>query len=67
MRDVAQRNDTTRFVKMHYEEAEMELAGVPAVLAYRNADKCAGLVPLIDELPEDSELSAVSLETVFRR
>lgn len=67
MRDVAQRNDTTRFVKMHYEVAEMELAGVPAVLAYRNADKFAGLVPLIDELPEDSELSSVSLETVFRR
>ncbi|KAF2681557.1 phosducin [Lentithecium fluviatile CBS 122367] len=67
MRDVAQRNDTTRFIKMHFEEAEMEIAGVPAVLAYRNAEKFAGLVPLIDELPEDSELSAVSLETVFRR
>lgn len=67
MRDVAQRNDTTRFIKLHYEEAEMEYAGVPAVLAYRNAEKFAGLVPLIDELPEDSELSSVSLETVFRR
>jgi hypothetical protein len=67
MRDVAQKNDTTRFIKLHYEEAEMEIAGVPAVLAYKNAEKFAGLVPLIDELPEDSELSAVSLETVFRR
>jgi len=67
MRDVAQRNDTTRFIKLHYQEAEMEVAGVPAVLAYRNAEKFAGLVPLIDELPEDSELSSVSLETVFRR
>lgn len=67
MRDVAQRNDSVRFVKLHYEDAEMEVAGVPAVLAYRNADKFAGLVPLMDELPEDSELSAVSLETVFRR
>lgn len=67
MRDVARRNDTTRFIKLHYEEAEMEIAGVPAVLAYRNAEKFAGLVPLIDELPEDSELSSVSLETVFRR
>jgi hypothetical protein len=67
MRQVAQRNDAVRFVKLHYEEAEMEVAGVPAVLAYRNGDKFAGLVPLMDELPEDSELSAVSLETVFRR
>ncbi|KAF2273143.1 thioredoxin-like protein [Westerdykella ornata] len=67
MRQVAARNDSVRFVKLHYEDAEMEVAGVPAVLAYRNADKFAGLVPLMDELPEDSELSAVSLETVFRR
>lgn len=67
MREVARRNDTTRFVKLHYEDAEMEVAGVPAVIAYRNADKFAGLVPLMDELPEDSELTAVSLETVFRR
>ncbi|KAF2252319.1 phosducin [Trematosphaeria pertusa] len=67
MRDVAKRNETTRFVKLHYEDAEMEVAGVPAVLAYKNAEKFAGLVPLMDELPEDSELSAVSLETCFRR
>lgn len=67
MRQVAQRNDHVRFVKFHYEDAEMELAGVPAVLAYKNGEKFAGLVPLMDEIPEDSELSAVSLETVFRR
>lgn len=67
MREVAKRNDTTRFVKLHYIDAEMEVAGVPAVIAYRNGDKFAGLVPLMDELPEDSELTALSLETVFRR
>ncbi|PSN65931.1 thioredoxin-like protein [Corynespora cassiicola Philippines] len=67
LRDVAKRNETVRFVKLHYEDAEMEVAGVPAVLAYRNAEKFAGLVPLMEELPEDSELSAVSLETCFRR
>jgi hypothetical protein len=67
MRQVATKNDHVRFVKLHYEEAEMEVAGVPAVLAYKGADKFAGLVPLMDELPEDSELSVISLETVFRR
>ncbi|KAF2871529.1 phosducin [Massariosphaeria phaeospora] len=67
MREVAQKNETTRFVKLHYEDAEIEVAGVPAVIAYKNADKFVGLVPLLDELPEDSELSAVSLETCFRR
>lgn len=67
MYEVARRNDTTRFVKLHYDDAEMEGAGIPAVLAYRNGDKFAQLVPVLDELPEDSVLSAVSLETAFRR
>ncbi|PVH99433.1 thioredoxin-like protein [Periconia macrospinosa] len=67
MYEVARRNDTTRFVKLHYEDAEMESAGIPAVLAYKNGEKFAQLVPVLDELPEDSVLSAVSLETAFRR
>lgn len=67
MREVARRNDTTRFVKFHYADAEMELMGVPAVLAYKGGEKFAGLVPLVDELPADSELSALSLETCFRQ
>lgn len=67
MRDVAKRNDTVRFVKMHNDVAEIEDVGVPAVLAYRGGDKIADLVPLWKALPDDSELSAVSLETVFRQ
>jgi len=67
MRQVAQRNDTVRFVKLHNDDAEMEEEGVPAVLAYKGGDKFAGLVPLLNELPDDSELSAVALETAFRR
>jgi len=54
-------------VKLHYEEAEMEVAGVPALLAYRGGDKFAGLVPVVDEIPDDAELSAATLETVLRR
>ena len=67
MHQVAKRNDAVRFVKLHNADAEMEEEGVPAVLAYRGGDKFAGLVPLLNELPDDSELSAVSLETTFRR
>ncbi|KAH6642215.1 thioredoxin-like protein [Boeremia exigua] len=67
MRQVAQRNDTVRFIKLHNHDAEMEEQGVPAVLAYKGGEKFAGLVPLLNELPEDSELSAISLETAFRR
>ncbi|KAF1943811.1 phosducin [Clathrospora elynae] len=67
MRDVAKRNDTVRFVKMHNDDAEIEDAGVPAVLAYKGGEKFADLIPLLKALPVDSELSAVSLETVLRQ
>jgi hypothetical protein len=52
---------------MHFEEAEMEAAGVPALLAYRGGNKFAGLVPIVDEIPDDAELSAASLETVLKK
>lgn len=45
----------------------MEPAGVPAIIAYRGGDKFAGLVPVIDEIPDDAELSALTLETVMKR
>lgn len=56
-----------RFVKLHFEDAEMEPAGVPALLAYRNGDKFAGLVPVIQEIPDDADLSASTLEMVLKR
>lgn len=45
----------------------MEPAGVPAVIAYRGGDKFAALVPVINELPDDADLSALTLETVLKR
>jgi hypothetical protein len=67
MHEVAKRNDTVRFIKLHNSDADMLPEGLPAVLAYKRGEKFAGLVPLLDEMPGDSELSAVSLETLFRR
>lgn len=67
MQEVAKRNDTVRFVKMYNDVAEIDAAGVPAILAYKGGDKFADMVPLTNVLPVDSELSAVSLETVFRQ
>ena len=67
MRDLAKVHNTTRFVKLHYVEAEMEVAGVPALLAYRGGDKFAGLVPVMDEIPDEEELSARSLGAVLQR
>lgn len=45
----------------------MEPAGVPALLAYRGGDKFAGLVPVIQEIPDDAELSASTLESLLKR
>jgi hypothetical protein len=67
MLHVAKRNDTVRFVKMHNDDAEIEDTGVPAVLAYKGGEKFADIIPLIDALPDDSELSAVAFETLFRQ
>lgn len=57
----------TRFVKLHFLDAEMEPAGVPAVLAYRGGDKFAGLVPILDEVPDDMDVNAQTLEVLFQR
>jgi hypothetical protein len=54
-------------VKLHYDDAEMEPAGVPAIIAYRGGEKFAGLVPLINELPDDADLDAPTLEMVMKR
>ena len=58
---------TSRFIKLHYTEAEFEPAGVPALLAYRGGDKFAGFVPVSDEIPDNEELSARSLTALLQR
>ncbi|KAF2087973.1 thioredoxin-like protein [Saccharata proteae CBS 121410] len=67
LRTLARRHGMVRFIKFHYKDAEMNVAGVPAVLAYRGGEKFAGLVPVMDEIPDDAELSDVSLEVALKR
>jgi len=67
VREMASTFTTSRFVKLHYTEAEFEPAGVPALLAYRNGDKFAGFVPVSDEIPDHEELSAKSLTALLQR
>lgn len=67
IRTLASKHQDTRFVKLHFADAQMEPAGVPAVIAYRGGEKFAGLVPLINELPDDAELNAITLEDVLKR
>jgi hypothetical protein len=45
----------------------MEPAGVPAIIAYRGGDKFAGLIPVLDEIPDEEDLSPESLESALKR
>ncbi|KAF1847216.1 phosducin [Cucurbitaria berberidis CBS 394.84] len=67
MHEVARRNDTVRFVKLHNDIAEIHPVGMPAVVAYKGGKMFAELVALDKKLPKDSQLTAVSLETLFRQ
>ena len=57
---------TTRFIKLHYLDAEMDEACVPAILAYKEGELFANLVAVVDEIPRDRTLSVGSLEGVLR-
>ncbi|KAI9894314.1 MAG: hypothetical protein M1814_003070 [Vezdaea aestivalis] len=62
---LAQKYSTTRFVKLHYDEAEMDVASVPAILAYKEGELVANLVSIIDEIPADKEVNSQALESVL--
>jgi hypothetical protein len=64
---IARKHQFTRFVKMSYEDAEMDPIAVPAILAYKSGELIANLVDLVDKIPDDRSLSAVSLEQVLRK
>ncbi|CAO2655422.1 Nn.00g104860.m01.CDS01 [Neocucurbitaria sp. VM-36] len=67
MREVAKRNDTVRFVKLPNEIAEIQGAGLPAVLAYNGGEKFADVMALKDILPHDTDMTAISIETLLRQ
>ena len=64
---LARKHTTTRFVKLHYLEAEMDPVSVPAILGYKRGELFANLVSLIDEIPADQTLNTQSLETLFKQ
>lgn len=63
---LARKYTTTRFVKLHFEEAEVDVASVPTVLAYRGGDLFANLTSLVDEIPEDQLLTPSTIERVLK-
>ena len=54
------------FVKVHYDEVDMDNAGVPAVLAYRNqGDLVANLVYIADYIPDDTLFDTQAVKDVL--
>ena len=62
---LARKHETTRFVKIGYQDAEMDPVAAPAVLAYKGAELIANLVSVVDEVPEGRDVSAGSLEMLL--
>ena len=65
--NLARRWAYTRFVKLSYLDAEMDPAGVPAILAYKAGNLIANLVSVVDEIPSGRDMSTSSLEYVLKR
>lgn len=63
---IARRNNTTRFVKLHHEIAEMENIQAPALLAYRGGDVFTTIVDIFGQIPKGRACSANSLEDLLK-
>lgn len=53
------------FLALHHADAQIDAAGVPALLAYRNGDKFADILPLVDEVAPSRRCEA-ALESLMR-
>ena len=63
---VARDHVTTRFVKLHYLDAEMDEIAAPGILAYKGGECFANLVSVINEIPAGRDLSSTTLEGVLQ-
>lgn len=66
VRGLARKYNTTRFVKLHQDDAEMDDIAVPGILAYKDGDCFANLVSITNELPAGREWSMLTLESVLQ-
>lgn len=64
---LARRYLTTRFIRLHHTEAEMDAAATPAILAYKGGELFANIMRVVDEIPPGRSISSESLELVLRR
>lgn len=64
---LAQKYNTTRFVKLHQIEAEMDEIAVPGIVAYKGGECFANLVSLINEMPAGRDMNQANLEWLLQQ
>ncbi|KAL8706859.1 MAG: hypothetical protein Q9201_000128 [Fulgogasparrea decipioides] len=64
---LARKHATSRFVKLHYLDAEMDEVAVPGLLAYKGGECFANLVSILNEIPEGRDMSSSTLEEVLQQ
>ena len=62
---LAHKHVTTRFVKLHQLEAEMDDIAVPGILAYQGGECFANLVSIMHAMPAGKEMNQANLEAVL--
>ena len=67
LQTLARKHPTTRFIKLHQLDAEMDEIAVPGILAYKGGECFANLVSIASEMPAGREISSLSIETVLQR
>lgn len=66
LNNIARRNTSTHFIKLHHEISEMENIQAPALLAYRGGDVFATIVEIFGQIPKGRACSAESLEDLLK-
>lgn len=67
LKALAHKHSTTRFVKLHFLEAEMDEVAAPGILAYKGGECFANLVSMINEMPAGREINSASVESVLQQ
>ncbi|KAI9733350.1 MAG: hypothetical protein M1834_003434 [Cirrosporium novae-zelandiae] len=62
--NLAMSHPTTHFIRLHHEEAELDPAVVPGVLAYRGGDIFANLVPFVESLKHQKHTRLDDIDAV---
>ena len=63
---IARNHATTRFIKLHFLDAEMDEIAAPGILAYKGGECFANLVSVINEIPAGRDLNSATLEGVLQ-